>query len=302
MRNLIFLPAIFIIGAITSYEDLRYSKIRNLWVCAGLIYALGVYVAFWCISHVWGAGVSVPAESLKCLVNFFVSILVGYTFWQMRIWSPGDAKLFMVYSVLIPYAMFPLHFWKGYFYSFYHLLIVFVLAAVVLFFKAMAYSLKLTYISLKSGTFKSRQGTQLCFLFLKKTWPLCVNFILVFLFINMFRLIAGPFFHNRGVNYLILFAFMFVVSGSLRKLIKSPGFRTISIIFLAGGILCYVVLLKEAHGKYFFEMLRLNLFFSAAAIFVFKTIDFYLDGVEKKSSPFAHWMFLGALIVWYVRL
>jgi len=41
-----FLPGILILGSITSYEDIKFGKIRNKYIIAALAYAVLVYLGF----------------------------------------------------------------------------------------------------------------------------------------------------------------------------------------------------------------------------------------------------------------
>ena len=50
LLNIFFLPALLFIGTVTSIEDFKYSRIRNVWIVGGLVYATAVYVAFWVLS------------------------------------------------------------------------------------------------------------------------------------------------------------------------------------------------------------------------------------------------------------
>ncbi|MBU2634963.1 hypothetical protein KJ841_00605, partial [Patescibacteria group bacterium] len=42
----LFLPLLFFIGLITSYQDFKEGKIKNKWIILGLIWGLGVYLLF----------------------------------------------------------------------------------------------------------------------------------------------------------------------------------------------------------------------------------------------------------------
>ena len=110
--NLIFLPAIFFVGLISAYEDITLSRIKNKWVILGIAYAAGGYLLLYGLSFLklidyGGLNFSYFAS---CAVNFGLSALVAYSFWKCGVWAPGDAKLFIAYSLLIPLDFYA----KGY--------------------------------------------------------------------------------------------------------------------------------------------------------------------------------------------
>jgi len=97
----IFLPFILILGAITSYEDVKHGKIRNKWVILALIIALTINFILLLAGRI----------SLNYLIRlfslFFVSFLGGFALWYIKMWSSGDAKLFAAYIALIPLEIYP---------------------------------------------------------------------------------------------------------------------------------------------------------------------------------------------------
>lgn len=107
----LFLPIIFFIGAVTSYQDFYYGKIKNKWIFFGLGWVTVIFGA----SFVWGLAVPflsdifgrqfiiiLPNYMLSALVNSAISLVVGYLLWYFDAWSAGDAKLFFIFSLLLP--------------------------------------------------------------------------------------------------------------------------------------------------------------------------------------------------------
>jgi Flp pilus assembly protein protease CpaA len=99
--NYLFLPMIFLIGLITSYQDFRYGKIKNKWIILGLAWGLGIYLFF----LIWGLAIE-PIISFSYIfnvfVNGFIALIVGYLLWYFNFWSAGDAKLFALFAFLLP--------------------------------------------------------------------------------------------------------------------------------------------------------------------------------------------------------
>jgi len=110
--NLIFLPAIFFVGLISAYEDITLSRIKNKWVILGIAYAASGYLLLYGLSFfklVDYGGLN-SSYLVSCAVNFVISVMVAYSFWKCGVWAPGDAKLFIAYSLLIPLDFYA----KGY--------------------------------------------------------------------------------------------------------------------------------------------------------------------------------------------
>ncbi|MCK5025249.1 MAG: hypothetical protein KAS15_01560 [Nanoarchaeota archaeon] len=97
-----FLPAIIALGLITSYQDIKYGKIRNKWVVLGISYALAAN--FFLIMHAYFS----PTFGIKShylielTTNFLFSIIVGFGLWRLGTWTAGDGKLFIAFTALIP--------------------------------------------------------------------------------------------------------------------------------------------------------------------------------------------------------
>ena len=104
------LPVLFLIGLITSYEDVKTGKIRNKWLTLGLIYGALFYVAI-LISFILGLGIN-SALIIEFFTNFLFAIIVGFGLWYLRVWSAGDGKLFIIFAILLPFSYYS----RGYFY------------------------------------------------------------------------------------------------------------------------------------------------------------------------------------------
>ncbi|MDD2753120.1 MAG: prepilin peptidase [Candidatus Portnoybacteria bacterium] len=122
LLDIVLLPMLFFIGLVTSYEDIKYNKIRNKWITLGLYWGLGALFLF----LVWyflapsltafyhSKILKLPADApltvytfnlpflLKSFLNFIVAAVVSFIMWKANSWAAGDAKLFIVYSLLIP--------------------------------------------------------------------------------------------------------------------------------------------------------------------------------------------------------
>ncbi|MFH1511193.1 MAG: prepilin peptidase [Candidatus Woesearchaeota archaeon] len=84
-----FLPGIIGLGIITSYEDIRYGKIRNKWVVAAIVLAIAAHILL-------------RSPAMQVLANFLFACIIGFFLWFTRVWTAGDGKLFIAFAALLP--------------------------------------------------------------------------------------------------------------------------------------------------------------------------------------------------------
>jgi hypothetical protein len=107
---LYFLPMILFLGVITSYEDLKFGKIRNKWIILALAYTFIVNVLLF-IYYGFNGGLNTQYY-LELLTNLIFSIIIGFGFWYYGVWSAGDGKLFIAFASLIPLSTYTLTYYK----------------------------------------------------------------------------------------------------------------------------------------------------------------------------------------------
>lgn len=95
-----FLPAIFVFGLITSYTDAKEGKIKNRHLIFALLYCLIVYTIIFTTTPVR------YTYFTEFLAACFVSLITGVIIWYVGLWTAADAKLFSVYSVMIPLSVY----------------------------------------------------------------------------------------------------------------------------------------------------------------------------------------------------
>lgn len=97
-----FLPGIIFLGIVTTYTDLKESKIKNKHIIIALAYSLIAYVLLIILN--WGS------IRIGYFVELFVmcgfSLITGFIIWYVGLWTAGDAKLFFAYSVLVPLSVY----------------------------------------------------------------------------------------------------------------------------------------------------------------------------------------------------
>lgn len=101
MYVLSLLIVLLFVGIITSYEDHIKNKIRNKILVYGLISGLIIHFLFF--SYTWIYESFNYTYFISLLVNFIITIFIGYMLWYFNMWSSGDAKLFILFSLLLPF-------------------------------------------------------------------------------------------------------------------------------------------------------------------------------------------------------
>ena len=94
-----FLLPIILIGSLCVFTDLKSKKIYNKVIIFGFLCGLLLFLYF-SVSQYNGAYL------LAALVNFLISIFVSYALWFYNCWSAGDAKLFSLFSFLLPLSFY----------------------------------------------------------------------------------------------------------------------------------------------------------------------------------------------------
>lgn len=105
LELIFFLPLIALFGIITSYTDIRFGKIKNKHLTLFALISLAFY-AFLIIYYII-SDISIKITYFRdFIVNFLIAICFGVVFWVSKIWSAADAKLFAVYSLLLPLSFY----------------------------------------------------------------------------------------------------------------------------------------------------------------------------------------------------
>ena len=310
LYSFIFLPIILFIGFVTSYEDFKFSKIRNKWILTGLLYSFAIYLLSLvlykpAIGGIVGSDIGVLTSCLvwnfdKWIINMVISTLVAYLLWHFKMWGAGDAKLFICYSALIPMGKYHWAYFDYYFASFLLLLTIFIPATAFLLLRLSIDSIrKFNFSDIKariSGLAKQKTAK-----FNKaELAKVLLGFCVFFMFFRILR-------HElRSLIYKIL------PNQNMVMLISLLAFRPLSKIFrkkLWFVIVAFIVLLayisfKTAYSGGLFTLEMGNIFGRVALVMVLfpvlrKILNFYAERTVHKTTPFAHWMFLGTLIVWF---
>lgn len=99
---LIFLPLIIITGLISCYYDIKKGIIPNKLTYSMLLIGINIHVIL--IYFNWNN--LNPDYIYTAIINFLITVLLAFWWWKIKLWYGGDAKLFIVYSLLIPISTY----------------------------------------------------------------------------------------------------------------------------------------------------------------------------------------------------
>ena len=316
--SFVFLPLIIFIGLVTSYEDFKYSKIRNKWILLGLTYSLFIYALAWILYRLaiegltigFIGGVSSYLVWLfdKWCINLIISTICSYSLWYFKKWAAGDAKLFICYSALIPMGQYSKVYFDYYFASFTLLLAIFIPAFAFLFLKSAFNFLKsFSFINLKSRILrfiKEDLAKKLSKLNEVSIYKTILGFFVFFLFFRILR------------QELYSFLKDFLPNQNIIILISLVAFRPLSRVFKNSSMILYivvVVLIGYAAFSVGYSSDRFISMISSASgrtgltLILFRLLrtvsrtNLGRKESSEKTTPFAHWMFLGVIITWFMQ-
>jgi len=299
--DFLLLPVLFFIGLVTSYQDFRYGKIKNKWIILGMAWGLGIYILciIWALIFPYLSQIFpkisffiLPSYILKVFINSAFALIVGYLLWSFDFWSAGDAKLFLVFSLLLPLK----YYWKSalpYFPSFALLINIFIPALLFLMAQNLFYFLKSISISKIVSLWNSSLSKFKInyFIYLKTFF----GFFLIFLTFQIIKLELGNIIGQSGFWQIGIIFLVTLLRKSLNKAFQKNWF--LILFFL--GIILYLV---YGYFSYVYPMLnKLTLLTKDSLFFmvIFIVISLLLSVVEesqKKHLPFAIWVLTGALI------
>ncbi len=102
-----FLPIILIIGIFTSYQDIKYNKIKNKWIVYSIVVSIVLNMLLFFKDF--------NLDYYKTfLINLILTIIICIVLWLLGYWPAGDAKLIIAYTFLLPLTVYSIN----HFYSF----------------------------------------------------------------------------------------------------------------------------------------------------------------------------------------
>lgn len=310
--NILFLPMVFFIGLITSYEDIKYSRIRNKWIILGLSWGITILL----LLFIWDFIASpvmrfyyfeikgLPADSSapvftvhflylgRILLNAFIATIISFLMWRFNTWTAGDAKLFIVYALLLP----PIYYWKSFlsfFPSFALLINIFIVVLLYLLISSLFFNIKSVFRPTSKDRLANQKKENKDYKQKSDFWKKLTNFksslnmLLGFLVI----ILLFGFFHGQIQKYVpfdvfslqvVIFVILIILSTPLLKLFQRsliPKITILALIFICayGFIWDFRFTLRII-----VQSLAITIVFTVVFMAIQKLIDIYLEKTEGK--------------------
>jgi len=111
--NILFVPAVLLAGFLAASSDIKTGKVRNSLIKKGFYYGLIVYslLFIWTIARKYSGFLSIFFGKTYYIdfnyfvdlsINTIIALIVGVILWKLNFWAAGDAKLFALFSFLVP--------------------------------------------------------------------------------------------------------------------------------------------------------------------------------------------------------
>ncbi|HNX82593.1 MAG TPA: hypothetical protein PKL77_10675 [Candidatus Omnitrophota bacterium] len=298
--NVLFLPAIIVIGLLTSYEDIVVSKIRNCWVVLGFLFIGFVYGGAYIVSWHTHTTISFLHGFDKFVINIIVSLVISYTFWKVKLWGAGDAKLFCLFAAMIPIQQYSMVYFDSYFISFLLLLFTFLPAMLFILFRCAHYFLKTLGVKgfLKHCVlFFSRERKNFDF---QEFFKILLGLVMIFLFFQILQMIPNTRFLTHVVHGNTLAVLLILVSRPLFAFLQKKIQITVGSLMVLLASLAITTSLdwRLVVSDIFLAFVRGTLVL-LASIAVKRVVELYVHKTFNDTIRFAPFMFLGALLVWF---
>jgi len=92
--------AILAFGTITSYTDIKYGKIKNISIL--LMLMAGLFINIFWTKTLSTFDLNIKSDFIQSIISIITTFAFGFFLWLAGLWSQGDAKLFLGYSLLLP--------------------------------------------------------------------------------------------------------------------------------------------------------------------------------------------------------
>lgn len=277
--DILFLPMIVFLGAITSWEDYNYKLVRNKWIIIGLIYGAG---AFFLMSLPASITAISPQYLGKVIFNSIIALFVSLFFWKNGLLAAGDAKLFFLFSFLLP-----LKYYQKSYLPIFPSLVLLINIYVVTFLFILAKAFKYNFVELIKDSRNGRINFNKSIInlktksagFFKNLFGLMIIFIIVN---NIFNYLK-PWLFSILNEKIIIILLLFIARHQLVKLIKN---QKIYIILISLFFLLFALNSIELGIMPAFTQMAMSLKISAQFIIIFMLIKSVLDNYLSFSSKY----------------
>lgn len=241
--------ALFIIAAFSCYTDIKYGKISNKIVFFGVVFAIALYSFLLFHNFFFAHQASNVDYVLKMATNGLLSLIVGFCLWKFNFWSAGDAKLFAIYSAIMPLEAYSNGAVQNYL-SFNLLINLFFPILIVLLLKAIIFAGKKMWQSLKEKTFNGYLKKKIT---LKNSWQLILkiarsftDFVFMYIIFSWAFQLIGRFTEGKiNLDPFVMFFLMLYLSSQLTKLKEKFKFINPMIYALVPLDVIYLLIIRD---------------------------------------------------------
>lgn len=306
LLDFLFLPALFLIGIITAWQDLKKGKIKNKWIIFGLVWGLSCYFLLLVVNLIIGKGLLALSYLGESLINSVIALIVGYLLWRFNFWAAGDAKLFFVFSLLLPLKYYQ-HSYLPYFPSFTLLINVFFFVFIFLVIHSFLFTIKFLSKKLLISPKKNLESFLLFFKNKAKKEGRTIlggslGMILTFSFLLIVRQkIQEAIPMDPIVSGLLLICLILIFSKQIFDFFKRKNvIKIIAVILIL--LLGYGVLFESKKtSEMLLEIFKTLVIFVLLFGLIKKTVDFYIEQSKEKKMSFAFWLMAGAAITIFLK-
>jgi Flp pilus assembly protein protease CpaA len=256
------LIAIIIFGIATSYTDIKKGKIKNLHITLLLLSGFFINVLF--TKTLVGYSLDINSDFIQTITNVSITFLLGFFIWSANMWSAGDAKLFLGYSLLLPIFTYK----YGYAFLFPSLAIFINTIVPLAFFLILSSLFRLRLKYFKDYVKKNFRVSDLA------------NTIL-FIFGSFYILQLILFQFNIQLNFILQVIILFALMEFLNKI----SHQTSMIFSIVGSILRLILSFSSILTfSFFWEMTSMLLIFVGLRLLIFYIFEFsFVELVKIKN-------------------
>jgi hypothetical protein len=286
--DILFLPAIFFIGAIVSYEDIKFNKIKNKWILASILYGLFIFGILIILTQIDNISSSINFNFqirivyfLRIFINSIITLIIGFFLYRSGTLAAGDAKLIFIFSFLLPLK----YYWKSYLPVFPSLVLflnIFIPIFIYIILRSAIYAInslvkiykKPKQIDLKMINKKVIKGSV-------KIFKILVGIILILIALNKINQ-AGILPIALSKNNALIFLLIFLLYRQLGTLLKDKKiffFAIIAVLSYFG----YVLLITPEYGiGHIFGTLSRAVIFVVSINIIQALLDYYFKTTTIK--------------------
>ena len=271
---------VLVLGVWASYQDIRYKKVKN-WLLLAALAAFALIVTA-------GPGLTASWPASLLALNGFIAMIAAVLLWTSQIWPAGDAKLFTVFSLILPFDFYVRHF-TPYFPSFTILINTFFIGLAIL---VLAVVMDLAHHAVV-WIRRSRSDRQTIVeqiraqaqsglpVFIKSLSLLIVIFMITRMLLDYLLVIEGNIFSK-----LVVFQFLitFMVYRQVFQFIKKRIPTSVCLVVLGVGLLVKLALLGFDFYLFYYYLrylVRLALVFIVVLQILIDAFGFY---IKKRQS------------------